>query len=101
MSARRVTKICADCGKTFYVPPADDWKTVCRFCWREEMSARVELQLLKAQLLNQPRLGGPRGLDLKRWRQLLQLCHPDRHGGSAAATEATRWLLEIRAEVGR
>ncbi len=30
------------------------------------------------------------------WRRLVQLCHPDRHDGSAAAVEATRWLLECR-----
>lgn len=29
-------------------------------------------------------------------RRLIQLCHPDKHGGSAAANEATRWLLEAR-----
>lgn len=30
------------------------------------------------------------------WRRLVQLAHPDRHGGSDAANEATRWLLENR-----
>lgn len=30
------------------------------------------------------------------WRRLVQLAHPDRHGGSDAATEATRWLLKNR-----
>lgn len=29
-------------------------------------------------------------------RRLIQLCHPDKHGGSTAATEVTRWLLEVR-----
>jgi hypothetical protein len=28
--------------------------------------------------------------------RLLQLCHPDRHNGSEAATIATRWLLSLR-----
>jgi hypothetical protein len=29
-------------------------------------------------------------------RRLIQLCHPDKHGGSAIATEATSWLLKQR-----
>lgn len=28
--------------------------------------------------------------------RLRQLCHPDRHGGSLAATNATQWLNAIR-----
>ena len=31
-------------------------------------------------------------LDERRVRQLLQLCHPDKHGGSRSATEASQWL---------
>lgn len=30
------------------------------------------------------------------WRRLVQLCHPDKHNGSKASTEATRWLMENR-----
>lgn len=30
------------------------------------------------------------------WRRFTQLCHPDKHDGSVAANEATRWLLENR-----
>lgn len=30
------------------------------------------------------------------WRRIVQCCHPDRHGGSVSAVEATRWLLEHR-----
>lgn len=29
-------------------------------------------------------------------RRLIQLCHPDKHGGSSSANEVTRWLLEVR-----
>ena len=32
----------------------------------------------------------------EQWRRLVQLVHPDKHAGSAAAMEATRWLLENR-----
>lgn len=30
------------------------------------------------------------------WRRLVQLAHPDKHAGSDAANEATRWLMENR-----
>jgi hypothetical protein len=33
---------------------------------------------------------------LEQWRRLVQLAHPDKHNGSAAALEATRWLMEHR-----
>ena len=32
----------------------------------------------------------------EQWRRLVQLAHPDKHGDSLTATEATRWLLENR-----
>ena len=37
-----------------------------------------------------------RGIPPEQWRRLVQLAHPDRHENSAAAQEATRWLLEHR-----
>lgn len=38
-------------------------------------------------------------LDERLARQLLQLCHPDKHGGSRAATEATQWLNAVLREM--
>ena len=35
-------------------------------------------------------------LDDTRLRQLIQLCHPDKHNGSAMATEVFQWLQEIK-----
>ena len=43
------------------------------------------------------RLSGGSLIPAEQWRRLVQLTHPDKHGGSAAAVEATRWLLENRA----
>ena len=42
------------------------------------------------------RLSGGSLVPTEQWRRLVQLAHPDKHGGSAAAVEATRWLLENR-----
>jgi len=32
------------------------------------------------------------------WRLLMQLCHPDKHDGSAAALAAAKWLNENKPE---
>lgn len=36
--------------------------------------------------------GGPTGIPKATWRLLMQLVHPDKHGGSEAALTATKWL---------
>jgi hypothetical protein len=95
----RVTLICADCGDVFYAPAADSWKTVCRFCWKGEAKASKRVLQLEAELAIMRRSGNVI-IDAKRWRQLLHLCHPDRHGGSAAANDVAQWLNQIRAQVG-
>lgn len=46
-------------------------------------------------------VGGPTTLDgtiitRERLRQLLQLCHPDKHGNSQTSQDVTCWLLEVR-----
>jgi hypothetical protein len=35
-------------------------------------------------------------LTAKKVEKLIRLCHPDKHGGSALATEVTQWLLSQR-----
>lgn len=64
---------------------------------RDKAQARVlhlEARLSLAEMMNSPRLAG--GLSQDIWRRLVQLCHPDKHNGSKASTEATRWLMENR-----
>jgi hypothetical protein len=67
---------------------------VFALCWRcandDQLKAEYERGYDDGQ-----RDAGPR-LDQARIRQLLQLAHPDKHNGSAAANDATRWLLEKR-----
>lgn len=46
-------------------------------------------------------VGAPTTLDgalitRERLRQLLQLCHPDKHGNSQTSQDVTCWLLEVR-----
>jgi hypothetical protein len=96
--------VCADCGRAFYVAPKDHWKTVCRYCFKHEMRAsdRVrELEFDNARLRAELQRNDSHahGIDRARWRQLMQLVHPDRHHGSKSANEATQWLLSIRESV--
>ena len=40
----------------------------------------------------------PAGIEIgkKRLRQLLLLCHPDKHKGHATSLDVTKWLLDLR-----
>lgn len=38
----------------------------------------------------------PLQLTQERWRQLNQLCHPDKHGDSRTATEVFQWLQSVK-----
>lgn len=50
-----------------------------------------------AEILARARqLSGGSVIPTEQWRRLVQLAHPDKHGNSLAAAEATRWLLENR-----
>jgi hypothetical protein len=103
MSLASLTVICQDCGNPFFVVPSEHWKRVCRFCYRREMDARKQVESLERTVdslrreNSRLRLGGSgASLDRHRLRQLLQLCHPDKHDGSKTATEITQWLLSQR-----
>jgi hypothetical protein len=101
----RVRKVCEGCGRSFEVAREFEWQTQCYRCFRGEADAKVLVRELQAENkllrheLSQLRISGPSRIAPRRWRQLLQLVHPDRHGNSEAANDCTRWLLEIRAEV--
>lgn len=76
---------CTRCGGMFTRAADERWKALCLPCWRGTKSASAAPQPAAAPVLDAGRL-----------RQLLQLCHPDRHGGSALAGEVTAWLLDLR-----
>jgi hypothetical protein len=99
-----VALICENCGETFYVPPVDGWKTMCRACFRGDVNAKALVHQLQSEVadlrrqLTRPRLSAPSGFDIKQWQRLVQLRHPDKHQGSAASVTATQWLLSVRKE---
>ena len=117
---------CQDCGKTFLRETDEDWKTRCVPCFKkskraeslvadsywidrartaESMAATLQRQVvtlesrvrdLIGQSLRQP---PPSRLDkelAENWRALVQLAHPDKHGGSPGATRLTQWLNDIK-----
>ena len=91
---------CVDCGTGYLIEDHElDWKIRCKRCFiraknREAGGAAenrrrwlTSLRERKAELSAS-------------WSELLpgliQLSHPDKHGGSALATKMTRRLLEIK-----
>jgi hypothetical protein len=92
---------CPSCGGEFERKHA--WQRLCWSCWRQRENKRVEDQGyqrgfadgLAAGRRHQPQ-PQPQPELLEQLPRLIQLCHPDRHGGSSAATTVTQWLLELR-----
>ena len=112
---------CTCCGATF---EADQpWKLLCYPCWRAKKDAEngdvgaLTLRAIKAELglsMAQDEIERLKGIiyrESKRWakgaqpepippdllKSMLLLCHPDRHGNSAASNKVTTWLLQQRA----
>lgn len=106
---------CEECGGTFTRAPGESWKRLCLSCWKAardklaQLTAelaetraerdRLRLRVLKLELDGQRTK--PEGIPPEMLRRLVRLCHPDRHGNSKAANEATAWLLAQRASRGR
>lgn len=62
--------------------------------WREQaVGVKTPWEARAQTLLDQLSAGS---IPAEQWRRLVQLAHPDRHGGSTAANEATIWLRENR-----
>lgn len=58
-----------------------------------------KMDALQLEIFNLKTNPEPSGLDrelAEHLRTLLQLAHPDKHGGSVASTKATQWLLTVR-----
>jgi hypothetical protein len=75
---------CPTCRQAYYQD--EPWKRVCTSCYFER-KARTATPA-------PPAIAAP--IEPGMLRRLIQLCHPDKHGGSEAATEATRYLLALR-----
>lgn len=83
---------CSDCGSMFPRAAGEGWKLRCLPCWRA-MRTQREAAPVPAVTATP--------IEPARVRQLIQLCHPDRHGGSPLAHDVTAWLLGLRREAAR
>lgn len=116
---------CCDCGKSFLREIDEDWKTRCIPCFKkskraeqqeedrywpdraaaaESLASTLQHQLAaQAQTIRQlaalqaarPASSLDRELS-EHWRALVQLVHPDKHGGSQGATRLTQWLNDVK-----
>lgn len=117
---------CKDCGLHFERAADEKWKTRCIPCFKKSKRAKpaaadsywidraaaaeslvttLQSQVahlektvfnLIGQSLRQP---PPSRIDrelAENWRALVQLVHPDKHGGSPGATRLTQWLNDIK-----
>ena len=85
-------KPCERCGETF--TPKFPTARLCYPCWLEREHAFERVGDLERELERLRTAAAPIPADIA--RLLVLLCHPDRHGNSAAANKATAWLLEQR-----
>lgn len=94
-------KTCPRCGCGFWAD--EPWKRICLDCWLEERypGRRQKRQQTRSEgedfsrNSNANRAGS---IPDEMLRRLIQLCHPDKHGGSEAATKATTFLLQLKAQ---
>ena len=68
------------------------WKLLCVACYLERNPGK------RRTPEPVPVAAAGAGIDPAMLRRLIQLCHPDKHHGSEAATVATRYLLALRQE---
>lgn len=117
-----MTACCEYCGRSFR--QRYDWQTLCPDCyrlrqahggkdgWIKALGLQREVDTLRLQLAmeRERRMPTPPCADRlstaeralinhvrENPRSWLLLTHPDKHGGSQAATEITRLLLAVRA----
>ena len=76
--------------------------TVCWRCHMEEQKTAAYREGYREGMKNGARQGARTHteyrvqIETRRLRQLIQLCHPDKHGNSATANDITQWLLAQR-----
>lgn len=108
---------CKQCGNPFNRDIDEAWKTLCFPCWKQSKRPRpladyftlwqrataeadrlaVALEAIKREMATPSPMVAEFREQLPR---LIQLCHPDRHGGSEGSTRVTAWLLDMRKRLG-
>ena len=99
-------KICERCGNTF--TPTYEFAKLCFPCWKRRKNAEQLLENAEREIDSLRRIlsetqrrawasAAPEPIPDDMLKVMLLLCHPDRHGNSAASNKVTTWLLQQRA----
>ena len=107
----RENATCSRCSIQFDRDTTEYWKKLCIDCFKfkkrresdeiqEEIEAAYRRGYRAGQLYTEPSNGSGTVDDqlIERMPALIQLCHPDKHNNSKAATAITQWLIALRRE---
>lgn len=108
---------CTRCHSEFWRDEDQHWKRLCVSCWREsktqsaytssgdrytgiDQRLRQELAEWRSRAERAERSLAshtcpPAALDLQTLKRIRLLCHPDKHGGSAVATEISQRINQM------
>lgn len=90
-------KICSECHREFYAE--FEWQRICKTCYKE--IKQKELNGYKSKInqlefeLNSLKNHKPILTDIKFIKELINLCHPDKHDNSKQSNEVTIRLIQI------
>ena len=98
-------RACERCGQLF--SPQYQYAKLCYPCWKRRKDAELLLDSAEREIDHLRRIlaeterrasvgAAPEPIPADLLKVMLLLCHPDRHGNSAASTKATTWLLQQR-----
>jgi hypothetical protein len=112
--------VCATCHRPFYRD--EDWKITCLICFKTERNYDLyagdkQMLLLQDAMHDLTEKLREHANDAETWKRraikekkkktpitksqlkdLIRLCHPDKHQGNKKATEITQWLISLRDE---
>ena len=88
-----------NCGSCGNFAGEEAWRKLCGKCFgkqkrKEEEDREEQIAALMQELAMMRREQRAVALPADRLRQMIQLCHPDKHGGSDLAKDVTQWLLQ-------
>lgn len=105
------TAYCSNCASSFTRKSDEAWKHLCYACWKRSKATTPAYGETSTQLRHELHQALEEAARLRRrlmeaehrsaippdmLKRLITLAHPDKHGGSKIATEATQWLLSQR-----
>jgi len=103
MSERWTIEICADCGLPYCRKEDETYKSRCMPCYKttrswdlnqSDKALQATQVALKKAILRKNKVQAK--LPKRLLRELMVLCHPDKHKGSQRATEVFQKLVDLK-----